>query len=170
MELFRIIEELGERETSLKMELLEQKLLKESAAIVPILEKEIEVRDSNIERFKKKIDCPEMENKRLRSENEFLHTELPKQNKTYEEKIKYMQAELSDIKKAIEEREESSSCSSNQKLIDIISNHCKIHSPRENYGSKLGSQISLEPKFKECICETKIKFWHDIFHIGNSFW
>jgi len=43
-ELFRLVEQLRESESRLKTELLEHKLLKESIAIVPVLEREISVR------------------------------------------------------------------------------------------------------------------------------
>ncbi|XP_011086011.1 protein CHUP1, chloroplastic isoform X2 [Sesamum indicum] len=126
-ELIRLVEELRDRESRLKTELLEQKLLKESVAILPVLENEISNKDSEIERSRKKIVCLEAENERLRHENEFLHMELSKQNRKYEEKIKYMQAELSDIKRAVAERqqeqEEASSSSTTPKLIDVTNNY-----------------------------------------------
>ncbi|PIN13055.1 hypothetical protein CDL12_14338 [Handroanthus impetiginosus] len=126
-ELIRLVEELRERESRLKTELLEQKLLKETAAIVPVLENEISSKDAEIERSRRKIECLEVENERLRNENEFLHIELSKQNNKYEEKIKYMQSELSDIKRAVAERqqeqEEASSSSSTPKLVDVTNNY-----------------------------------------------
>ncbi|KAL2244798.1 UNVERIFIED_CONTAM: Protein CHUP1, chloroplastic [Sesamum indicum] len=126
-ELLRLVEELRESESRLKTELLEQKLLRESVAIVPVLENVISNKDSEIERSRKKIDCLEAENERLRHENEFLHTELSKQNHKYEEKIRFMQAELADIKRAVAEREreeeESSSSSTTGKLIDVTNSH-----------------------------------------------
>ncbi|XP_051128220.1 protein CHUP1, chloroplastic-like isoform X2 [Andrographis paniculata] len=62
-----------------------------------------EVEVSEIERLGKKIGCLEEENERLRRENELLHTELRRQSHTYEEKIKCMQAEFSDVKRAAAE-------------------------------------------------------------------
>lgn len=122
-ELLRLVEELKESESRLKTELLEQKLLRESVAIVPVLENVISSKDSEIERSRKKIGCLEAENERLREENEFLHMELSRQNQIYEEKIKHMQAELSDIKSAVAEREreheEASSSSTTAKLNDV---------------------------------------------------
>ncbi|KAL8511664.1 hypothetical protein ACS0TY_018177 [Phlomoides rotata] len=129
-ELLHLVEELRERESRLKTELLEQKLLKESVAILPVLENEISNKDSEIERYRKKTDCLEVENERLRNENEFLHIELSKQNHKYEEKIKYMQEELSDIKRAVaeerqHEQEEVSSSSNTPKLVDVTNNYQK---------------------------------------------
>ncbi|XP_041992468.1 protein CHUP1, chloroplastic-like [Salvia splendens] len=104
-ELLRLVEELRESESRLKTELLEQKLVRESVAIVPVLESVISSKDSEIELSRRKIGCLEAENEQLRSENEFLHMELSKQNQIYEEKIRYMQAELAEIKIAVSERE-----------------------------------------------------------------
>ncbi|CAI9760160.1 unnamed protein product [Fraxinus pennsylvanica] len=125
-ELLRLVEELRERESLLKTELLEHKLLRASAAIVPVLENEISIKDSEIERFKKKILCLEAENDALSQEVEVLHRELSKQNQRYEEKIKAMQVEVSDIKKSFKERqqeEESSSSYSTPRLADVTNNY-----------------------------------------------
>ena len=48
-ELLRVVEDLRERESLLKTELLGHKLLKESLAIVPVLESEISSKNSEIE-------------------------------------------------------------------------------------------------------------------------
>ncbi|XP_075496535.1 protein INCREASED PETAL GROWTH ANISOTROPY 1-like [Primulina tabacum] len=126
-ELLRVIEELREKESRLRTELLEQKLLKESVAIVPVLENEISSKDSEIGRSKAKIECLESENERLRDENEFLHMELAKQNHKYTDKIKCMQAELADIKIAVaesqREQEEASSSSTTTNLNDVTNNY-----------------------------------------------
>ncbi|XP_073147504.1 protein INCREASED PETAL GROWTH ANISOTROPY 1-like [Henckelia pumila] len=125
-ELIRLVEELRERESRLKTEILEHKLLRESAAIVPVLESEIFSKNSELERSGKKIECLETENERLREENEYLHMQLTKQNQKYEEKIKSMQADLSDIKKAVAEREqeeEASSSSTTTRFYDAANNH-----------------------------------------------
>ncbi|XP_051135394.1 protein CHUP1, chloroplastic-like [Andrographis paniculata] len=123
-ELLRLVEDLRERESRLKTQVLEQKLLKESAAIVPFLESEVSTRKFEIERLGKKVECLEVENERLRNENEFLHMELSKQNLKFDERIKCMQDELSDIKRTVTERqqeqeESSSSSSSSEKLTDV---------------------------------------------------
>ncbi|XP_075505411.1 protein INCREASED PETAL GROWTH ANISOTROPY 1-like [Primulina tabacum] len=126
-DLLRLVEELRERESRLKTEILEHKLLKESVAIVPVLESEILSKNSELERSGKKIDCLATENERLRDENEYLHMQLTKQNQKYEAKIKSMQADLSDIKKAVEEREreqeKASSSSTTTRFNDAAYNH-----------------------------------------------
>lgn len=102
-ELLRIVEELRDRESRLKTELLEKKLLKESVTILPLLESEITLKDAEIERKRRMIDCLEVENERLREEVEMLHIELSKQNVRYDERIKAMEAEISELKKTNEE-------------------------------------------------------------------
>ncbi|KAL3624855.1 hypothetical protein CASFOL_031523 [Castilleja foliolosa] len=150
-ELLRLVEELREKESRLKTELLEQKLLIETVAILPVLESEILKKDSEIERSKKKIDCLGIENERLRNENEFLHMELTKQNRKYEEKINYMQSELSDIKLAVAERQEEASSSSNStKLIDVTNNYQKSGSTTKCL-RKCPTQSNIAGGFRESL-------------------
>jgi hypothetical protein len=69
-ELLRLVEELRERESLLKTDLLGYKLLKESVAIVPVLENEIYAKDAELERAAKQIDGLEVENQSLRKRKE----------------------------------------------------------------------------------------------------
>ncbi|GER26299.1 hydroxyproline-rich glycoprotein family protein [Striga asiatica] len=146
-ELLRVVEELRERESRLKTELLEHKLTKESVAILPVLEQEISSKDSEIERCRAKIELLEAENEKMRHENELLHMELTRQNRKYEEKIKYMQEELLDIKRAVSEQEEtaSSSSSTTPKLVNnyqksnSLSARCLRKCPTENNSSSWAS-------------------------------
>ncbi|XP_059664024.1 protein CHUP1, chloroplastic-like [Cornus florida] len=103
-ELLRLVEELRERESRLKTQLLEQKLLKESVAILPRLEHEISLKDAEIDRSEKKIDCLEAENDRLRQELEFLHSKISELKDLNEKKLKVMEAEIADLKKALTEQ------------------------------------------------------------------
>ncbi|KAI3466723.1 hypothetical protein Pfo_023386 [Paulownia fortunei] len=158
-ELLRLVEELRERESRLKTELLEQKLLKESVAILPVLENEISSKDLEIERSRKKIECLETENERLRHENEFLHMELSKQNQKYEEKINYMQAELSDIKRTVAERqeqEEASSSSTTPKLIDVTNNYHKSSFTTKSL-RKCMTQNNIVGNFFESVTSVHVK-------------
>ncbi|KAL1556007.1 protein CHUP1, chloroplastic-like [Salvia divinorum] len=115
-ELLRLVEELRESESRLKTQ------LRESVSVVPVLESVISNKNSEIGRSRRKIECLEAENEKLRSENEFMHMEVSKQNRVYEEKIRHMQAELADIKIAVSERESEyedaklSDAASNRKL------------------------------------------------------
>lgn len=159
-ELLHLVEELRERESRLKTELLEQKLLKESVAILPVLENEISKKDSEIERSRKKIECLEVENERLRNENEFLHMELSKQNHKYEEKIRYMQAELSDIKRVVAERqqeqEEETSSSTTPKLIDVTNNYHKSSFTAKSL-RKCMTQNNVVGNFFESVTSAHVK-------------
>uniref|UniRef100_A0A7N0UH95 Uncharacterized protein n=1 Tax=Kalanchoe fedtschenkoi TaxID=63787 RepID=A0A7N0UH95_KALFE len=67
-ELLRAVEELRERESRLKTELLELKLVRESAALVPVLELEVSKKESEIESRDKVIESLRSENERLRLE------------------------------------------------------------------------------------------------------
>ncbi|KAK9065380.1 hypothetical protein SSX86_016763 [Deinandra increscens subsp. villosa] len=92
-ELLHLVEELRERESRLRTELLEQKLLKESVAIVPILENEISRKDSEISRSAKMIECLESENERLRQDVEMLHLKLTQQKHEFERRMKDLEVQ-----------------------------------------------------------------------------
>ncbi|XP_076894321.1 protein INCREASED PETAL GROWTH ANISOTROPY 1-like [Bidens hawaiensis] len=87
-ELYNLVEELRERESRLRTELVEQKLSKESVAILPILESEISRKDLEITRSSKMIECLEAENERLRQDVETLHLKLTQQKEQFETRIK----------------------------------------------------------------------------------
>ncbi|KAI3827895.1 hypothetical protein L1987_01984 [Smallanthus sonchifolius] len=87
-ELLHVVEQLRESESRLRTELLEQKLLKESVAILPLLENEISRKDSEITRSKKMIECLEAENEKLRQEVEMLHLKLTEQKCEISNRIK----------------------------------------------------------------------------------
>ncbi|KAL1567426.1 protein CHUP1, chloroplastic-like isoform X2 [Salvia divinorum] len=149
-ELIRLVEELRDRESQLKTELLQQKLLKEPVAILPVLEREVLSKNCEIERFGKKIECLEVENEQLRNENEFLHMELTKQNRKYEEKIKYMQVELCDIKRAVAEHDETASSSSSMaKLTDVTNNFHK-----SNFAAKVLRKCVTQSNIASNFCES----------------
>ncbi|KAG6641361.1 protein CHUP1, chloroplastic-like [Carya illinoinensis] len=103
-ELLRLVEELRERESLLKTELLEYKLLKESVAIVPVLENEISVKDVELHRVSKRVECLETENQTLRMELEGLKTKMDNQRTESEEKVKAMEAEISELKRTASDR------------------------------------------------------------------
>ncbi|CAI9783735.1 unnamed protein product [Fraxinus pennsylvanica] len=150
-ELLRLVEELRDRESRFKTELLEQKLLRESFAIVPVFENENSNKDSEIERYRKKIECLEAENERLREDVEVLHNELYRQKQKYEEKIKAMQAELSDIKKTVVEtqQEHEEVSSSTQNLVDVSSNY-KPSTTNKNL-RKFATHNYVVPSFESII-------------------
>ncbi|KAI5657313.1 hypothetical protein M9H77_26106 [Catharanthus roseus] len=152
-ELLRLVEDLRERESRLKTEILEQKLLRETAAIVPVLENEISAKDSEIEKSKKKIDCLEIENERLREEVEVLHMEISKQNCRYEEKIKEMEAEISALKKTNEELSVQASqrqVEASNKLVTIKALRKCLSSNNAQANHSENSAINVKPD-----CEIK---------------
>lgn len=104
-ELLRLVEELREKESRLKTELLEQKLLKESAAILPILESEIATKDAEIEKSAKRIDGLEAENERLRTEFESLKVEMEEERRENEKKLKEMEEERRESEKKLKDME-----------------------------------------------------------------
>ncbi|KAJ4982053.1 hypothetical protein NE237_032890 [Protea cynaroides] len=98
------VQDLLEEVSRLKTELLAQKLLKESAAIVPVLEKEIFSKDAELEHSAKRIESLESDNEKLRGELENLQAKMEANQKENEEKLKEMEAEIGELKRTIEER------------------------------------------------------------------
>uniref|UniRef100_M8CAF1 Protein CHUP1, chloroplastic n=1 Tax=Aegilops tauschii TaxID=37682 RepID=M8CAF1_AEGTA len=74
--LLRAIEQLQERESRLRVELLEQKILRETVAIVPFLEAELAAKSSEVERYKESAARLESENMRLCAELDAAALEL----------------------------------------------------------------------------------------------
>ncbi|KAG0519325.1 hypothetical protein BDA96_09G254500 [Sorghum bicolor] len=67
-DLARLVEELRERESRLRTELLEHKILKETVAIVPFLETELAAKSSDLGRCRDALARLQAENARLRAE------------------------------------------------------------------------------------------------------
>ncbi|RZC69067.1 hypothetical protein C5167_032174 [Papaver somniferum] len=135
-DLLKVVEELRERECHLKTKIIEQKLLKQSVAIVPYLESEITSKNSEIEVCNKKIEELECDNERLKKELEMKIEEERKENEKF---VKEMEVEISELKKTIEEQKKtiteqsrtdsSLSASSSNKLSSCIeSGHNALHS------------------------------------------
>lgn len=116
-ELLRLVEQLRERESRLKTELIEQKLLRETVAILPALEKEIVAKDAEIEKSVKKIEGLEAENERLRSEMEELKVKMEEERRESEKKVKEIEAERA--KMAMERKESKGFCSETGESEDI---------------------------------------------------
>ncbi|KAK0578827.1 hypothetical protein LWI29_016705 [Acer saccharum] len=107
-ELLRLVEELREREHLLKTELLEHKLLRETVAIVPVLENEISAKKTELERSQKTIESLQCENERLK--------EMFEENKREsEKKVKALEDEIEELRKSASDRKtESSSIESDE--------------------------------------------------------
>ncbi|KAK7332026.1 hypothetical protein VNO80_28772 [Phaseolus coccineus] len=99
LDLLRLIEDLRERESRLKTELLEHKLLKETVAIVPLLENQISARDAQIESNTKKMEQVEADNRRLRNELEELKLRMEDEKTASLSKTKALEDEIAELKK-----------------------------------------------------------------------
>ncbi|XP_074338552.1 protein INCREASED PETAL GROWTH ANISOTROPY 1-like isoform X2 [Apium graveolens] len=140
--LLRVIEQLRERESRLKTELLEYKILKESVAILPFLEEEIARRDNELGQYSEKIDSLESENERLRREMDMLHCkffEHEAENEENKKIIEQLEGEISELRKAQAEKESEEMMKSqrfqHQGAVDAS---CK-----SNVGKKLKKSVSL---------------------------
>lgn len=130
-ELIRLVEDLRERESRLKTELLENKLLKESVAILPVLEGEITKKDFEIEVKNKTINLLESENEKLRREVENLRCKLLQQTEENEENIKNLEDQVTVLKKTaqfseemtISQRFQSSAGKNLKKSVSLLENY-----------------------------------------------
>jgi hypothetical protein len=100
-EVLKLVEELRERESLLKTELLEYKLLKESVAIIPVLETEITNKILEIEKAVKKIESLELENECLKADLSEVRGRFEEERKEGERKVKELEAEIQELKKAM---------------------------------------------------------------------
>lgn len=120
-ELLRLVEDLRERESRLKTELLEQKLLKETVAIVPLLETEISNKEAELEIASKRIESLEAENDKLRKEAEDMRIKVEEERRDNESKVKKMEAEIAELKKSgpLDKSDELSSSQRFQGLMEV---------------------------------------------------
>ncbi|KAJ8761488.1 hypothetical protein K2173_001622 [Erythroxylum novogranatense] len=102
-DLLRLIEELRERESRLKTELLEYKLLKESVAIVPVLENQILYRNTELENATDRIESLGNENNKLKQELREEKTRFDEERREWEKKVKELENEITEMKKMAEE-------------------------------------------------------------------
>ncbi|XP_064977825.1 protein INCREASED PETAL GROWTH ANISOTROPY 1-like [Musa acuminata AAA Group] len=106
-ELLRLVEELQEKESLLRVQLLEQKLLKETVAIVPFLEKEIATKSDELARAGDRIERLEAENRALRDEVEGLSSKIrvgEEEGQRSERRIRELETELDELRKALSEQ------------------------------------------------------------------
>ncbi|XP_048438256.1 protein CHUP1, chloroplastic isoform X2 [Pyrus x bretschneideri] len=122
-ELLRLVEELRERESRLKTELLEHKLLRESVAIIPVLENEIISKNEEIDRASKRVEELAAENERLSNQVAEVTSALEEERRGKEEKLKRLEAEISELKKTTSDRMinfESDELSSSQRFQGLM--------------------------------------------------
>ncbi|MED6195223.1 hypothetical protein PIB30_035920 [Stylosanthes scabra] len=115
-ELLRLVEDLRDRESRLKTELLEHKLLKQTAAIVPLLENDIVSRDAEIHRQAKTIQDLQAENQSLANELHELRLRSEQEKRENETKTKALEAEIAELKKTTSEHANDHDLSSSQRL------------------------------------------------------
>ncbi|KAL6842671.1 hypothetical protein ACP4OV_027515 [Aristida adscensionis] len=94
-ELLRAIEQLQERESRLRVELLEQKILRETVSIVPFLEAELAAKKTELERCKETAERLESENARLCAELDAAALEVTSRK----QRIVEMEKEMAELRK-----------------------------------------------------------------------
>ncbi|XP_010915617.1 protein INCREASED PETAL GROWTH ANISOTROPY 1 isoform X2 [Elaeis guineensis] len=134
-ELLRVVEELQEKESRLRTQLLEQKIVKETVAIVPFLEKEISSKNDELGRLKEKTEHLEEENEALRLEKERLRSKIAgeeEEGRRKEVRIKELEVEIEELRRIVSEQScgesrclsgrtgEIDECSSSQRLQGLI--------------------------------------------------
>ncbi|RDX90866.1 Protein CHUP1, chloroplastic, partial [Mucuna pruriens] len=144
-ELLRLVEELRESESRLKTELLEHKLLKESIAILPVLESEITARESEIERCKRRAEEAEAENERLKNELRELKLRTEEEKIERERKIKALEVEIAEMKKTAS----YSSGSSNR--TEALESHVHEH---EHEASQRFVEVSVRSNLMKSLKKT----------------
>ncbi|KAG1330241.1 Protein CHUP1, chloroplastic [Cocos nucifera] len=103
-ELLRLVEELQEKESRLRTQLLEQKILKEAVAIVPFLEKEISSKNDELGRFQETAERLEAENEKLRLDVKSLRSKIEdeeEEGRGKEERIKELNAEIEELRRTV---------------------------------------------------------------------
>ncbi|KAM0838612.1 hypothetical protein ACQ4PT_060843 [Festuca glaucescens] len=93
--LLRAIEQLQERESRLRVELLEQKILKETVAIVPFLEAELAAKSNELERYRESAVRLESQNMRLCAELDAAVLEATSRK----QRIVQMEKEMAELRK-----------------------------------------------------------------------
>ncbi|PKU68115.1 protein CHUP1, chloroplastic [Dendrobium catenatum] len=100
-DLIRLVEELQEKESRLRTELLEQKILKETVALVPFLEKEVTAKNDELDRIKKGAEGLEAENRVLRMEVAALLAKI----REFEEEGRKKEAEIEELKRTVSDQQ-----------------------------------------------------------------
>lgn len=100
-ELIRVVEELQEKESRLKTELLEHKIFRETATVVPFLEKEVAAKNEELDRARKLAEGLEAENRVLRVEVESLLGKI----RVVEEDGRKKEAEIEELKRTVSDQQ-----------------------------------------------------------------
>ncbi|KAK4770806.1 hypothetical protein SAY87_031338 [Trapa incisa] len=122
-ELLRLVEELRDRESRLKTELLEHKLVKETASIVPILETVISSKNAEIAANARRVDDLVSQNRRLMEELVAVRNELEEERRESDRRVKAMEAVVAQLKEAASSSDRASDkLSSSQRFQELVKN------------------------------------------------
>ncbi|KAE8689448.1 phospholipase A1-IIgamma-like [Hibiscus syriacus] len=143
-ELLRLVEELRERESGLKTELLEHKLLKESVAIVPVLENEIVVKNAELERALEEVERLRKGNEVLKTEVEEMKGKIEEEKVEREKKVMEMEEEIAELKKTV------SSCSDRNSKAEITAESDELISTSQQFQGlvEVGAKSNLIKNLK----------------------
>jgi len=130
-DLLKLVEDLRERESRLKTELLEHKLLRQSAAIVPVLESQMVAKNAEIQRLSNKVIELEVENEKLVRERELIKERFEVDTKEGEAKIAKLEAEIEELRQL----------SSSQRFQKNLS--FRKVGKQSSEGLKLGESVSI---------------------------
>lgn len=157
-DLIRLIEDLQERESRLQTEILEYKLLKETASIVPFLESQISSKNQELELLKQSFERVDAENRELHAELEVLKPQIQAQNegsKQKEKRIREMEVEIEELRRTISEQSIGDSrrfsgvtdeCSSSQRFQGLIDASSRSNLVRSLRRSPKSSDIAPNPE------------------------
>ncbi|XP_057738429.1 protein CHUP1, chloroplastic-like [Arachis stenosperma] len=124
-ELLRLVDDLRDRESRLKTQLLEHKLLKQTAAIVPLLENDIVSRDAEILCQANTIQDLQAENQRLAKELHELRLRSEQEKRENECKTKALEDEIAELKKTASEHANDHDLSSSQRFHKFLNKTLK---------------------------------------------
>ncbi|KAG0499354.1 hypothetical protein HPP92_004045 [Vanilla planifolia] len=133
-ELIRLVEELQEKESRLRTELLEHKILKETVAVVPFLEKEVADKHDELERLRQGAMGLEAEKRALQLEMEALRAKMrgkEEEELRKEGRMREMQTEIEELRRTVSEQQrelrrfssgagEIDECSSSQRFQGLM--------------------------------------------------
>ncbi|KAL1095455.1 hypothetical protein V6Z11_D06G157800 [Gossypium hirsutum] len=142
-ELLRLVEELRERESRLRTELLEHKLLKESVAIVPVLENEIVVKNAELGRALEEIEGLRNKNAMLKTEVEEMKGKIEDEKEEKEKKVREMEEEIAELKETV-----SSSSSGRNSKAEITAGTDELISSSQQFQGAFSNEKVESSEFK----------------------
>lgn len=108
-ELHHLLDEMRQRETLLRAEIVELRKYKETAETVSSLENKLARKESEVRRAEKMVGCLEDENERLRQEVEMLLCKLSEQSRENGDRVKVLEEKVSEFSRLKDVQELSKS-------------------------------------------------------------